>query len=108
MIVSRVLSRHGYTVLQARSGVEALAVSREHESHIDAVLSDVVMPSMSGPNTIALLRERRPNLKVLYMSGCTDRHLVQQQRAPGGDAFLQKPFTPDVLLETLRRILDAH
>ncbi|MEO7456123.1 MAG: response regulator [Gemmatimonadaceae bacterium] len=106
-IISRVLSRHGYTVLPARSGADALAVCHGYEGDIHAVLSDVVMPGMSGPATIAVLRDRRPRLKVLFMSGYTDRQLVEQQRAHGGVGFLQKPFMPDALLETLRRTLDA-
>ncbi|MEO8335290.1 MAG: response regulator [bacterium] len=107
-IVSRVLERSGYRVLPARGGVAAVALSDEYAGNIDAVISDIVMPSMSGPCTLALLRERRPNLKVLFMSGYTDRSLVQQQRAHGGDAFLQKPFTPNALLETLRRTIDDN
>jgi PAS domain S-box-containing protein len=106
-IVSRALTRRGYSVLAARSGAEALDVSRKYEGPIAAVVSDIVMPQMSGPDTIASLREQRPGLKVLYMSGYTDRLVVQRQRSHGGDAFLQKPFTPDALTEALRQALDA-
>ena len=72
----------------------------------DLIISDVVMPGSSGPALFDRLAERHPTLKVLYMSGYTDDAVIRQGRLDAGAAFLQKPFTGDVLLRKVREVLD--
>ncbi len=97
----------GYTVLEARHPGEALLVAERQGDGLDLLLTDVVMPHMSGPELAQRLREQRPGLRVLFMSGYTDdatlRHGVQRSEV----FFLQKPFTPDVLARRVRETLDV-
>ena len=101
-----ILRRHGYVVIDARDPGEALLLC-EKEIGIDALVTDVVMPHMSGPELAERLRRQRPDLKVLCVCGYTDdsmvRHGVVEQRF----AFLQKPLTPESLLRKLRDVLDG-
>jgi nitrogen-specific signal transduction histidine kinase len=103
-IVVRILKKHGYTVAQASSGEQAIAMSG---LPVDLVLSDIVMPGISGPETVTRLRAASPGLKARYMSGYTDRAAVQHQRLHGRDSFLQKPFTPGALLEATQRAISV-
>jgi CheY-like chemotaxis protein len=105
-LVRDVLADSGYTVLEARDADEALALCATHEGHLAAVVTDVIMPVMSGPALIARLAESRPSLKVIYMSGYTDEAVARNGVLEPGAAFLQKPFAMDVLLRTLREVLD--
>ncbi len=104
----RVLRDHGYTVLEARKGDEALVLAELHEGPIHLLLTDVVMPEMSGREVAQHLLPLRPEIKVLYMSGYTDdtvlRHGVEESEVP----FLQKPFTPEVLMAKVREVLNQH
>jgi CheY-like chemotaxis protein len=104
----RVLHGLGYTVLAARDGLEALTIDAEHQGHIDLLLSDVIMPGLNGPDLAQRLLRERPRLKVLYVSGFTS-HLATRLGTVGGRAaFLQKPFTPDLLARKVREILDLR
>jgi PAS domain S-box-containing protein len=105
-VTRTVLERHGYTVLAAVDGPDALSVARAYAGRIHAVLTDVVMPNMNGRELSELLRRARPGLKVLYMSGYTDDAILRHGVLDKGVAFLQKPFTPDVLARKLRDVLD--
>jgi len=107
-LAKRVLQDQGYSVLETRDGVEALAQARQHKGDIDLVLTDVMMPRMSGVDLVQVLREARPRIKVLYMSGYTDQGIVRLGELSQGAAFLQKPFATDALAETVRRILDTR
>jgi signal transduction histidine kinase/CheY-like chemotaxis protein len=100
-----VLKGHGYTVLAAGSGEEALAVASGHEGPIDLVLSDVVMPGAGGPETVAELLRSRPTVEVIFMSGYTDDSVVRHGLTDAGRHFLQKPFTPVTLLKEVREVL---
>ncbi|HEV3216943.1 MAG TPA: ATP-binding protein [Vicinamibacterales bacterium] len=104
-LTARVLSRYGYVVLTASGGDEARAVCERHDGAIDLLLSDVVMPGMSGPQVAEMLTALRPQLKVVYMSGYTDdailRHGVMVRDMP----FLQKPFTPQRLHNKILEVL---
>lgn len=104
-LTRRLLERRGYTVLVAASAVEAIHQFDEHPS-IQLILTDVVMPGMSGPALAQLLLERRPGLKVIYMSGYTDEAIVQHGVLPG-IAFLPKPFTASAIARKLRETLDV-
>ena len=107
-LIARSLTGAGYTVLEAASGNEALAVARAHAGEIDLLLTDVVMPGISGPVLAEQLTLSRPTLRVLLMSGYSDdavgRHGVH---AAGTAAFIQKPFSMEALAGRLREVLDA-
>jgi CheY-like chemotaxis protein len=106
-LAREVLRRHGYVVLEARHGVDALRVAERHADEIHLLIADVVMPHMSGRELAERLATVRPAMKILFMSGYTDHALVHDDVTPTA-AFLQKPFTPEVLARRVRRILDAE
>ncbi len=99
-----VLQSHGYDVLEASNGGMALAAYEKNSHKIDMVLTDVVMPQMTGFELGAKLAGRAPGLKVLYMSGYRDNATGLDETPK---AFLHKPFTPDVLLTKVREVLDG-
>jgi two-component system, cell cycle sensor histidine kinase and response regulator CckA len=102
-----VLRRHHYVVLEARHGVEALLVAERHADEIHLLVTDVVMPHMSGGELANRLGSLRPAMKTLFMSGYSDHALVHDPLTRG-HAVLQKPFTPDVLARRVRSILDER
>jgi PAS domain S-box-containing protein len=104
-LAARVLRDAGYTVLDTRSATEAVLLGTHHEGVIDLLLTDVVMPQMSGRTVTELLTQQRPSLRVLYMSGYTDDVVVKRGVLATGTAFLQKPFTPEQLLQKVRTVL---
>jgi two-component system cell cycle sensor histidine kinase/response regulator CckA len=106
-LAREVLRRHGYVVLEASHGVDALAVAERHPDVIHLLITDVVMPQMSGRELSERLTTMRPALKTLFMSGYTDHALLPEDLTPGAE-FLQKPFTPEVFARRVRRILDAN
>jgi PAS domain S-box-containing protein len=101
------LRAHGYTVLVAGSGGAALALARAHSGTIDLLVTDVVMPQMSGTQVAQQLSATRPGVKVLYISGYTDNTSVHHDGLEQGTAFLAKPFTPSVLAHRVREMLDS-
>jgi CheY-like chemotaxis protein len=103
-LARRALERRGYRVLVARNGSAALEIALAHPE-IELLLTDVVMPGMSGPELAEVLRAQSPGLKVLFMSGYTDNAIIQHGLLDSGVAFLQKPFTPDGLARKVREIL---
>jgi PAS domain S-box-containing protein len=105
-LVKRVLERDGYTVLIAANADEALELFELNPS-IDVLLTDVVMPGASGAELTRRLVERRPALKVLYMSGYTEDAIVQHGVLNPGIEFLNKPFTAEVLGRKIREVLDG-
>ena len=107
VLAREVLRRHQYVVLEAHHGVEALKVAEHHPHDIHLLVTDVVMPQMSGRELAERLAVVRPSMKRLFMSGYTDHALVHDQ-VTRGFAFLQKPFTPDVFARTVRSILDSE
>ena len=102
-----VLRRHGYVVLEARHGVDALRLAERHPDDIHLMITDVVMPHMSGRELAERLCSARPNMKVLFMSGYTDHALMNRALTPGS-SFLQKPFTPETFARKVRQVLDAE
>lgn len=106
-LVAQVLQASGYVVLAAAYGEEALDVAQLHPGPIDLLLTDVVMPGLSGPDVAARLAVSHHETAVLYMSGYTD-HPVVLEAAAASHGFLQKPFTPDVLGRAVRECLDAR
>jgi CheY-like chemotaxis protein len=108
-LTRRLLERQGYTVLVAANAADACLQFDEHPS-IDLLLTDVVMPGASGPELVKQLVERRPKLKVLYMSGYTDDAISRHGVLDSGIVFLRKPFTSESLGQKLREVLEpaAH
>jgi two-component system, cell cycle sensor histidine kinase and response regulator CckA len=104
-LVGTVLRRHGYTVLEAQNGGEALLICEQYAKAIDLVLTDVVMPHLNGPQLFERLHPMRPDMRVLYMSGYID-HAFQDGVIEPGVAFLQKPITPGVLARQVRRVIE--
>jgi CheY-like chemotaxis protein len=106
-LVRRVLQGGGYTMLVAASGDEAFRIEERHEGPIHLLVTDVVMPGMNGREVARRLAPRRPDMKVLFMSGYTDNVIVHHGVLEPHTAFLQKPFTPDALLSKVRAVLDV-
>jgi PAS domain S-box-containing protein len=106
-LVARVLTRRGYTVVSAAAPGEALALAGRTGAAFDLLITDIVMPGMSGGDLARELGARWPGLRVLFMSGYTEDAILQHGLADGGATVLTKPFGPDALAQTVRRALDA-
>jgi CheY-like chemotaxis protein len=106
-IAQRILSARGYTVLTAGSADEAERLFTEPMKPFDLLLTDVVLPGLNGRKLFEHLREKTPDLKVLYMSGYTDNAIVHQGVLDDGTAFMQKPFTAETLARKVRLVLDG-
>jgi two-component system, cell cycle sensor histidine kinase and response regulator CckA len=103
----RMLEQNGYVVLAARAGDEALELCRKHSGQIHLLLTDVVMPGMSGPALAEIMKRERPGMKVLYMSGYTDDEILNHGIRDHQMEFLQKPFGAEVLAMKIRQVLDG-
>jgi two-component system, cell cycle sensor histidine kinase and response regulator CckA len=101
------LARKGYTVLQASNGEEALRVSREYCGAVDLMITDVVMPQMSGPNLAERLAAERPNMKVLFISGYAEHTILRHGKIEASARLFQKPFGLNALALKIRDLLDA-
>ena len=104
-VTRRILSRHGYQVITAADGREAIEVAANHAGRIDGVLTDVVMPHMLGKEAAERIRQLRPGVKVMFMSGYTQGVLDTQGVVPAGIHLIEKPFTENSLLTKLRQVL---
>jgi CheY-like chemotaxis protein len=104
-LTRQMLEEHGYRVLEASDGADALAKLRESGAHLDAVLSDVVMPGMSGPDLVSELTRLFPAAKVVYMSGYTGELMTQNGEKKREAPLLDKPFTRLSLLEAMHSAL---
>jgi len=99
------LSSLGYTVLAAGSGLEALSAASQHEGHIDLLITDLVMPKMSGRELSQMLGSLRPDLKTIYMSGYSDNSIMRHDIQEMGATFLQKPFSLGTIARKVRETL---
>jgi PAS domain S-box-containing protein len=103
-LIREVLERNGYRVLAAAIGGEALAMVERAVEPVHLLVADIVMPGMSGPELAAQLRERQPELKVIYMSAYSEEQITAE--GLGEATLLRKPFAPDLLARTVRELLD--
>jgi CheY-like chemotaxis protein len=104
----RLLERHGYQVVEARHGRDALRILEDGERTIDLVITDLVMPEMGGREMVERVRARHPAMKVLFMSGYSERAVTSDGTMPAGTGFVEKPFTVEQLIRRTREILDAQ
>jgi PAS domain S-box-containing protein len=105
--VRNLLMLNGYRVLEAADGSEAMDICRQHPGEIQLVVTDLVMPGMSGRVLAERLAKEQPKVKILYMSGYTDDSVVHTGVAQAGLAFLQKPFSPTTFTHKVREVLDG-
>ncbi len=105
VFASKVLEKQGYTVLEARHGRDALARLAEHSGQVHLVIADLGMPEMSGSELARQLSAERPNLPVLFLAGYSDGETARRG-LPANSAYLQKPFTSDVLAKKVREVLE--
>ncbi len=104
-LVRRVLERGGYTVLEAHGGAQAVRLAQEYEGPIALVCADLIMPDMAGPEVLDRIREHRPDVRALLMSGYDEQTMTQDGMLEKDTPFLEKPFTPNGLLEIVARAL---
>jgi PAS domain S-box-containing protein len=108
MTIRRVLEACGYRVMEANGSAQALEFCESHADAIDLVLSDMVMPGLSGPETVDRIRQHRNHAKVLFMSGYSDHAVFRHGPAQARVNFIQKPFMPQALALKVREVLDAR
>jgi PAS domain S-box-containing protein len=106
--VSDILTEYGYTILEARNGLDALEVANKYDKSIHLLLSDVVMPLMNGQQLAEALKDTHPETKVLFMSGYTSFTAIQKGILEMKTGFLQKPFTANDIIMKVRTILDTE
>jgi len=106
-LLQMALRKDGYTVLSAESGPDALELVRGHDGTIDLLITDVVMPEMNGPELVRQSLLVRPGLQTLFMSGYLDDALGDHGVLPSNVNFIQKPFSPRVIAQRVREILDG-
>jgi signal transduction histidine kinase len=104
-LAQAILERYGYTVLAAKNSADALRFAQEESTPLHLLLTDTIMPGMNGPELAERILAIRPSMKVLFMSGYTDRALAYKAAQESGTAFLQKPFTPQSLGVKVREML---
>ncbi len=102
-----ILEECGYIVIEAMNGVEALEVCEKGDCEFHLLMTDVVMPKMGGRELADLLKEKLPDLQILFTSGYTDDAVVRNGVIEPGTNFIQKPFTPDLLAKKIRELLDS-
>jgi PAS domain S-box-containing protein len=107
VLAKRILKAHGYVVLEASGGEDALRIAQAHPGPIHLLLTDAVMPGMGGSELARRITVDRPQTRVLYMSGYTDDAVVRHGLLEAGTAFIQKPFTTEALAGKVRAVLDG-
>jgi DNA-binding NtrC family response regulator len=106
-MISQILTELGYHVISATNSREALILGDQHAQTIDMVLTDIIMPELNGPDFVQMLRQKRPTLKALYMSGYANNVAAQIGVLKPDMAFLQKPFSSETLTNCIRKVLDT-
>jgi len=105
-MIVKILDRYGYRTLPARDGAEAVRVARDFEGEIHLLLTDVIMPGLSGKEVAERLRSERPDMKVLFMSGYTENIIMQKGILSGDIHYIQKPFSFEGLVRKVREAID--
>jgi PAS domain S-box-containing protein len=105
--VRRLLEWHGYTVIEAQNGADALRLYDGNTTGIDLVLTDLTMPGMGGYELVEQLRTRHPGLRVLFMSGYAERALITDGAVPSGTGYVEKPFSVETLMQRIREVLEG-
>ena len=105
-LAKRILEQHGYRVIEAADGVDALTKSEAFEGHIHLMLSDVVMPLMNGRELYEKLKNSRPDIKTLFTSGYSDDVIARHGVLNDATRFLNKPFSVESLIRKVRDVLD--
>jgi CheY-like chemotaxis protein len=106
--ISTYLNLHGYKVLEAANGAQALPIASQHAGSIQALITDMILPKMSGAEVAREVAKMSPEVVMLFMSGYTDRELIDYDPARLTTVFLQKPFTLQTLLQKLREMITAR
>jgi DNA-binding NtrC family response regulator len=106
-LIKIALSGHGFTVLDVGNPVDAITLCKKHTAPMHLLLTDVIMPGMDGPTLAKQVRNERPDIKVLYMSGYATNFLMHDGEVDPGINFLEKPFHPRALLHKVREVLDS-
>ena len=100
------LEKHGYNVLVARDGIEAIAMYTQHKDEISAVLIDMMMPSMDGPTAIRVLQKINPEVKIIGVSGLSSNHELLKIVGNNIKTFMSKPYTSNDLLKSLQTVIN--
>ena len=104
-LICEVLRREGYRVLACSDGTEGIEASQRYGQGIDLLLTDVVMPGMNGPEMAGRIQETLPHLRVVFMSGYTERALARNAQVDASFEYLQKPFTLKSLTQKIAKVL---
>jgi CheY-like chemotaxis protein len=99
------LESGGYTVLEAKDGAEALRLAAQHAGSIDLLVSDMVMPGITGPQLAGRLQQQRNGLRVIYMSGYSEHAAAEAAQSDSGVRLLTKPFSRNAILRAVREVL---
>ena len=105
--IRMLLTNNGYTVLEASTGAEGLELAERNSAHIDLLLSDMLLPELSGYDLAQKVRELRPSIKILFMTGYVEGEIVQRSISEFGASFLDKPFQPGTLLSRVQEAIEA-
>ncbi len=106
-LIEEILQTHGYNVLSAANGSEATLMSERHKGPIHLLVTDIIMPQMSGPELARHMTIQRPGMKVLFLSGYANESILEQNSIVSGGSFLQKPFSPETLTLKIREIIES-
>ena len=107
-LIRLILEKNGYTVLEAGNAEKVTFLCKQHKGKINIMVSDVIMPKISGPQLFKKVAPLRPDMKVLYMSGYTDEAIVRHGVLEAGINFIQKPFTPDSIIRKIHEVLNKQ
>lgn len=107
VLVRGVLAECGYQILEGKDAKHALLLAGDHRDPIHLLLTDVIMPQMNGRELARQLKPLHAETRVLYMSGYTDNAIAQHGVLDSGTAFLEKPFSPEGLVQRVRHVLDS-
>jgi len=107
VLLDHILRAKGYQVLLAKDGEQAVAAAASHAGPIHLMITDVIMPGLAGPQAARRIREQRPGIKVLYISGYGTEAMTRDGTLPEGESVIDKPFRTELLVRKVRELLDA-